>query len=113
MNKVTAVEIVASINPDANATLVNELLEESKAKTRAGAVAYRPYIVGARTLALNPPNQNLKKADTLEWFDWTIRVDNAMSLQSMLDTALVDIPDGWVAESPTSLSAIISGSGLL
>lgn len=112
MNKTTALEIVLSINGDANTALVNELLEESKAKTQSGVTAYRPYIVGARSLSLNPPNQNLKKADTLEWFDWTLRYDHAVSLQAMADTALVDIPPGWSSDPP-SFSAIVSGSGLL
>lgn len=111
MNKLTAVEIVQSINPDANATLVNEMLEESKARTASGAVAYRPYIVGARTLSLNPPNANLKKAGELEWFDWTLRVDHATNLQAMADTALTDIPEGWLAQSFT-LSALTSSNGL-
>jgi len=112
MNQTQAIGIVRSINPDADEFLITQLLEESRAKTSSGAIAYRPYIVGARTLYLNPPNSNLKKADTLEWFDWTSRADYAMSMQSQLDSAFTGIPLGWESTIPM-MTALVSSSGLL
>lgn len=112
MLKPDAILIVQSVNPDANSTIINDLLESSKAKTSTGAVAYRPYIVAAHTLNLNPPNSNLKKADTLEWFDWQSRVNQALALQAQMDASLIDIPNGWVSFPPIS-TPLVSNSGLL
>jgi cellulase/cellobiase CelA1 len=112
MLKPDAFLIVQSVNPDANPTVINDLLEASKAKTQSGTVTYRPYIVAAHTLSLNPPNSNLKKADTLEWFDWQSRVNQALALQAQIDASLIDIPSGWQT-FPVAFSSFVSNSGLL
>lgn len=113
MNKTTATAIVKSINPDASDVLVSEMLDSSKGKIN-GVDAFRPYIVGARSLALNPPNSNLKKAETLEWFDWKGRVDLALAQQMTEDATITDIPEGWLTLSLELLpmTALVSNSGL-
>ena len=98
MNKLTATTIVKSVNPSADDTIINDLLEDSKG-TKAGVAAYRPYIVAARTLALNPPNADLKKADTAEWFDWQRRIKDLLETQSLSDGTIENIPVTWVVNT--------------
>lgn len=109
MNKATAISIVKSINPSADDVIINDLLEDSKG-TKAGIAAYRPYIVAARTMSLNPPNSDLKKADDVEWFDWQRRIKEMLETQAMLDMGIEEIPIGWVADSGAilPLAAMIS-----
>lgn len=97
MDKTTATAIVISINPDASAIIIDNLLESSYGLDSNLVPAYRPYYVGARTLSLNPPNSNLKKAETLEWFEWENRVKELMATQASLDQVLTDIPPGTEA----------------
>ncbi len=113
MNKTTAIEIVKSINPDINDTLMSEMLESSKG-VKAGLPAYRPYIVGARSLAMNPPQGDLKKGDTAEWFDWERRIKSILESQLMDDGLIEEIPIGWIVDTLTviPLSAMISGARL-
>lgn len=94
MNKTTAQTIVLEVNPNATPAVVENLLEASKGvNPDTSLVVYRPYYVAARTLYLNPPNANLKKADSVEWFDWTNRINGFLSTQASLDCGL-EIPCG-------------------
>lgn len=109
MNKNTATAIVKSINPSIDDTLMSEMLESSKG-IKSGQPAYRPYIVGARSLAMNPPQGDLKKGDTAEWFDWERRINQIMESQFADDQTITDIPSGWLTTTINinPLSAMIS-----
>lgn len=93
MNKATALAIVLEINPNSTPLLVEDLLEKSKGLDIDSKVVYRPYYVAARTLYLNPPNANLKKAESVEWFDWKNRIDGLVATQASMDCGLT-IPCG-------------------
>lgn len=114
MNKNTALEIVRSINPDINEVLMSEMLESSKG-VKEGIAAYRPYIVGARSLAMNPPQGDLKKGDVAEWFDWERRVNSILETQLQDDALIELIPLGWVVElgSIIPMSAMMSNGVLM
>lgn len=112
MNKATALTIVSEINPSSTPTVVENLLEASKATDVDGRVVYRPYYVAARTMYLNPPNANLKKADSVEWFDWKNRIEGYIATQASLDCDL-EIPCGhstaeFTQDSITPLTAFSS-----
>lgn len=109
MNKASAVEIVKSINSSASDVIINDLLEDSKG-TKNNIAAYRPYIVGAKTLSLNPPNSDLKKASDVEWFDWQRRIRELMATQLMADSTIENIPESWLADdgSIVPLAAMIT-----
>lgn len=112
MNKVTATTIVKSVNPSADDTIINDLLEDSKG-TKAGVAAYRPYIVAARTLSLNPPNADLKKADTAEWFDWQRRIKDLLETQALSDGTIEGIPVSWMVNTGDTIPlAAISSSAI-
>jgi hypothetical protein len=98
MNKTSAIQIVQSVNPSANELIINDLLEDSKG-IKSGVPAYRPYIVAAKTLSLNPPNADLKKAEDVEWFDWQRRIKELISTQLMADVTIDEIPIGWLADN--------------
>ena len=116
MNKATATAIVKASNPDAQDVIIDDLLESSKGLDSDSRPAYRPYIVAARTLALNPPNANLQKADDLTWFDWKARIDYLLATQASLDCQITDIPCGQLTtefyiDLSFPVSALVVGSG--
>lgn len=115
MKKPDALIIVNSIFPSADTQLVNLFLEQSKG-TKNGQFAYRPYAVAARLLSATPPNENIKRVETLEFFDSRQdRINELIEMQAMEDSQIENIPYGWLAIdkiTPLPLSVLVSESDL-
>lgn len=98
MNLVVAQEIVRSANPDVVDVVLNDLLERSKFQLSGD---YRPYLVAAFTLIVNPPRGDLIRADgEATWSDWERRVRMLLTTQESVDciyarTEGEEIPCGW------------------
>jgi hypothetical protein len=97
----TEVKLQTQIS-DTDTTFDNTLtifLEASKGCIKASQVTeYRPYIVAARFLAINPLRDGIVKAsgtDTVEWQNPQIKIDGLLNLQRNLDKTLGCIDPAW------------------
>ena len=97
----TEVKLQTQIS-DTDTTFDNTLtnfLEASKGCIKATqADEYRPYIVAARFLAINPLRDGIIKAsgtDTVEWQNPQIKIDGLLNLQRNLDKTLGCIDPAW------------------
>ena len=110
MKKTEALSIINTALPSADSTLVNLFLEQSKGIS-LGQYAYRPYAVLSRLITLFPPNDGVKKVESIEFFDnFETLVKEFNKLQANEDLGITNIPLGWYAIdfSVLPLSAIVS-----